>query len=400
MSSSLRNVFSGWRIVLAILLGLGFSIFMLVKSMSESQFVEVDNGGDFIWVDGNHNGKVDLHFSEDFESVPDKSGNYDYKSMSSALSTITWTSGSVLWLFMAVLFMIGRDLFYIIRIRLLTDNKLSWKSGFYVIMIWEFASTLTPGVVGGAAVAMFILKREGIALGKATATVIITALMDNLFYILLIPFVLFILGNDLLLSINGNSSAFLEWWFWVGFILIFCVALLLSLSIFWLPGLAKSVLTTFTRLPFLKRWHESSKQLGDDIRVASREFRVKPFLYWVKVFGATFGSWLSRYLVINAILSAFLHISLFDHVRILGKQLILWLFMLVSPTPGGSGVAEFAFSELLSGFSKSALLLAALAVLWRLISYFPYLFIGSFLLPRWLRRKRPKQLVKSTAQDN
>jgi uncharacterized protein (TIRG00374 family) len=59
--------------------------------------------------------------------------------------------------------------------------------------------------------------------------------------------------------------------------------------------------------------------------------------------------------------------------------------MLVSPTPGGSGVAEFAFGELLVSFSQSTLLLAALAILWRLISYFPYLFIGAFLLPRWLK---------------
>ena len=97
---------------------------------------------------------------------------------------------------------------------------------------------------------------------------------------------------------------------------------------------------------------------------------------------------MSRYLVVNAILAAFLNIGLMDHVHIIGKQLVLWLFMLVSPTPGGSGVAEFAFGELLAGFSSSAILLAALAILWRLISYFPYLFIGSILLPRWLRAKR------------
>jgi hypothetical protein len=76
-----------------------------------------------------------------------------------------------------------------------------------------------------------------------------------------------------------------------------------------------------------------------------------------------------------------------DHLLILGKQLVLWLLMRVSPTPGGSGIAEYAFGELMVTFSQSALLLAALAILWRLISYFPYLFIGAVLLPRWLRNK-------------
>jgi uncharacterized protein (TIRG00374 family) len=61
--------------------------------------------------------------------------------------------------------------------------------------------------------------------------------------------------------------------------------------------------------------------------------------------------------------------------------------MRVSPTPGGSGIAEYAFGELLVDFSQSALLLASLAIVWRLMSYFPYLFIGAFLLPRWLKRR-------------
>ena len=88
----------------------------------------------------------------------------------------------------------------------------------------------------------------------------------------------------------------------------------------------------------------------------------------------------------HCLLNAFLHLDLFENMLALGKQLVLWLFMLVSITPGGSGVAEYGFGELLSTFTTSSLLLAAMAIIWRLISYFPYLFIGSILLPRWMRR--------------
>jgi glycosyltransferase 2 family protein len=31
--------------------------------------------------------------------------------------------------------------------------------------------------------------------------------------------------------------------------------------------------------------------------------------------------------------------------------------------------------------------LGTMAVLWRLISYFPYLMIGSIILPRWLAKQ-------------
>jgi hypothetical protein len=38
------------------------------------------------------------------------------------------------------------------------------------------------------------------------------------------------------------------------------------------------------------------------------------------------------------------------------------------------------------GLGASSLLLVGLAVLWRLLAYFPYLFIGAFLLPKWLKK--------------
>jgi uncharacterized protein (TIRG00374 family) len=140
-------------------------------------------------------------------------------------------------------------------------------------------------------------------------------------------------------------------------------------------------------LPFLNRWKVNAIQTGEDIIITSKEMKKETFISWIKVYLVTCGSWISRYLVINAILQAFLDLSLFDHTLILGKQFVLWLFMLVSPTPGASGVAEYAFGELLVSFSSSTILLAGMAVIWRLISYFPYLFIGAWILPKFLRKK-------------
>jgi hypothetical protein len=282
--------------------------------------------------------------------------------------------------------MIFRDLFYIIRIRLLTKNKLSWKASTYVILLWEFASALSPGVVGGSAVAMFILNRETIPFGKATAIVIITAFMDNLFFVLMIPLVFVFIDTATLFPNTDGASLVLSWWFWTGFGIIFSVCLLLYLTLFWFPTLATRFLLFIFRIPFIKRWKFIALEWGKDIERSSKEFQKEPFYFWVKVFGSTFFSWISRYFVINAILNAFLELGFIDNIVVLGKQLVLWLFMLVSPTPGGSGVAEYAFSELLATFSSSAILLTALALLWRLISYFPYLFVGAIVLPSWIKR--------------
>ena len=57
-------------------------------------------------------------------------------------------------------------------------------------------SALAPGVLSGATVAMFILNREKIAMGRSTAIVIITAFFDNLFYVLMIPLVFLFVSSD------------------------------------------------------------------------------------------------------------------------------------------------------------------------------------------------------------
>jgi uncharacterized protein (TIRG00374 family) len=381
-----QKSFSSWKIKLAILLGVGISLWMLYRGISEERFIPVENrSGDYNWIDANGDGKVNSNLPAEFIAVPN--GDYVKQTFTDALSAIRWNSKTFLWLGVALLFMVGRDFFYMLRIRLLTNKELTWKSSFSVIMLWEFASALSPGVVGGAAVAMFILKREKIALGRSTAIVLITTLFDNLFYIVLIPFVFLFIGQTELFPAETAGSLTVQYLFWIGFSVILFLSLFLFLAIFIAPQLAGKVLVAICSLPFLRKWRDRAAKTGEDIVIAAKVFKKERFTYWIQLFFITCGSWISRYLVINAVLQAFLVLGFMDHILILGKQLVLWLFMLISPTPGASGVAEYAFGELLSGFSESALLLATMAIIWRLISYFPYLFIGAVLLPKWMSMK-------------
>ena len=98
---------------------------------------------------------------------------------------------SLPWLFFAVIVLFFRDFGYVYRIRELTDRHLTWTRAIYVIILWEFASAVTPSVVGGTAVAMFILNKEGINMGKAIAFVMVTAILDNLFFVIGAPIILY-----------------------------------------------------------------------------------------------------------------------------------------------------------------------------------------------------------------
>jgi glycosyltransferase 2 family protein len=384
-NNPLLKTFSGWRIWIPVVIGLSIATWMIYRSLSHQTFVKVENGkGGYAWVDGNKNQVVDVHEASDF--IKSAEGDYQLDTVQSVIQSIDWGFQAWFWLLLAVIFMVGRDFFYMLRIRILTKNELTWKRSFFVIMIWEFASALTPGVVGGAAVAMFILNREKIALGRSTAIVVITALLDNLFYVLMIPVIFLLIDQNSLFPSYVDGSSSVQFVFWTGFAVIFFICLFLFASIFLFPNLAKKVLGFIFRFPLLKKWRTAAEKTGEEIFITSKELRTEPKSFWWKAFFSTCGSWISRYLVINALLQAFLSLSLHQHFLLLGKQLVLWLFMLVSPTPGASGVAEYAFGELLSTFTASSLLLVALAVIWRLISYFPYLIIGSVLVPRWLRK--------------
>lgn len=378
---TIQRAFSGWKMFVAIGLGIVIAAWMVWNSLQEVDYISVQSGGTHRWVDLNRDGKKQIP-----EFQLSSNGNFRQQKVSDVIQQIKWDTQSYFWLFLALICMFGRDLFYMIRIRVLTQKKLTWNASFQTIMLWEFASALSPGVVGGSAVAMFILHREKIPLGRSTAIVVITAMMDNLFYVLMIPFVFLFLSPSTLFPSNSGSNLSVEWVFWIGFTAIAFVCFLLFLSIFYYPKLIGRFLSFLFRLPFLKKARNKAIQTGVEIETTSLELRNEPWKFWFSSFGATLGSWISRYLVINCLLAAFLNLSFFDHFFVLGKQLVLWLFMLISPTPGASGVAEYAFGELMSPFTESALLLAGLAVIWRLISYFPYLFIGALILPRWLRK--------------
>ena len=384
-TAQIEKLLSGRRIFIAVALGLAIVVFMLFRSLNKEQFIADNDAGTHSWVDFNENDKVDLGVKEEF--VLSKNGSYRLAKTSDLLKSLTFDAKAIFWLFMALLFMFVRDLAYMLRIRILTKKFLSWKRSFFVIMIWEFASALSPGVVGGSAVAMFILNREGVKLGKSTAVIVITTLMDNLFFVFMIPLVLLFI--PLSIFFDGNSDV-LEPFFWLGYAIIGIVSILLFISIFVYPALMGIILRFIFSLPFLRRWKNGAVSMAEDIKVTAKEMQGESLKHWLKTFGATLLAWLGRYAVINCLLQAFLHLSLLDHLSVLGKQLILWLVMMVSVTPGGSGVAEYAFSELLAGFGASMLLLTVLAIIWRLISYFPYLFVGAYLFPNWLRNTKNK----------
>lgn len=284
--------------------------------------------------------------------------------------------------------MLFRDLAYMVRIRLLTEKKLNWRQAFRTIMLWEFASAISPGVVGGSAAALFILEKEKIPLGKSTALVIVTLILDNLFYITSIPLVFAFINLDFIFPSELDWLRASLIWFWIGYSLLFTITALLALSVFYSPKIIARAVDFIYKLPYLRRRKAKAVQFSKDIQTASTHLQKKPVRFWLALFGTTVWSWVSRFLVINFVLLAFIELQAVDQLIILARQLVMWLALLITPTPGGSGMAEFAFSSLFADYMRygSGVSALALALIWRTLSYYPYLLIGSIILPKWLKR--------------
>ncbi len=382
MENTKPSIFNRNKVILVALLALLVCVFSGYRVLGKVEYKPVTEGkGTHIHVDKNHNNIVDSNSDEEFIISP--KGNYIKQNALEVLLDIPFTFGTIGCLLLAMLAMVGRDLGYIWRIRILTKNELSWRSAFRTIMIWEYASALAPGVMSGATVAMFILNREKIKLGRATAIVITTAFFDNLFFVIMIPVVLCFYQYELILPTKsigiGGTTAF-----WTGYSMFFVLTVMLFISIFLFPSFMQKVLNAVTKISFLKRWNAKANETGENVRITALEFKQQPARFWAKIGLATVASWTSRYLVISFIFQAFVSIGFTQHILLLCKQFVLWMFMRIAPTPGGSGVAEWAFGELLGTFSASVVIVGSLAILWRIIGYFPYLIIGSILLPKWL----------------
>lgn len=301
---------------------------------------------------------------------------------------IEWHWQMAFWLTVALLMMAIRDLAYMYRIRVLTDKQISWRNSFDVIMLWEFASAITPSVVGGTGVALYILNKEGLCAGKSTAIVLITAFFDELFYIITVPLVIVFIGTQYLFPVELQKEIFglifsAKGIFIIGYCFTLLLALIIIYGVFISPKTLKKLLVNIFKVKFLRRWQNKIEQVGDDIILTSKQLKGKSFLFWLKAFFATILSWTARFWVVNFILLAFTSVD--DHLLIYGRQLVMWVIMLISPTPGGSGIAEFAFEGFLADFTPLGLA-GLMAVLWRLFSYYPYLFMGVIVLPRWLKK--------------
>ena len=285
---------------------------------------------------------------------------------------------------LAWLCMVGRDFGLTWRFRTLTGRNITWGQALRVNMLCEFTSAITPSTVGGSSFGMIYLKGEGLNLGRSTAIMMTTLFLDELFFVVSCPIVMLLIPfEELFTSIDHNFSTTLKITFWIVYSGLFLWTAILFWGIFIKPQVIKSFFNWVFSWKILRRWKSGALEMGDNIVYTSDDLKKRSIFWWIRAFFATALSWISRYSVVIALFLAFGIDA--DLLMVLARQLVVWVVLTVSPTPGGSGLSEWIFAKYYGDMIPVASISLLIALCWRFISYYIYLIIGLCVFPSWLR---------------
>ena len=305
-----------------------------------------------------------------------------------AFAKIEWSSRMIFWFMLALVLLLVRHLAYAARIRLLSMDSFSWKKAIELIFIWEFSSSVSPTSVGGSAVALFVLSQEKISTARVSAIVLYSVVVDTIFFIFAIPLLYLIFGSQIIRPDILQFSDLGAWGytFMITYIFIVAYGCFFFYGLVVNPILLKKVVVSFTHIPFAKRWRAKAVKFGDDLIVASKEILKNTLGFHIKALLFTIIAWSCRFLLLSCLIIAFTNISIdfWTQFALYGRLQTMYVIMQFSPTPGGAGFAEFVFEGFLSDYVPAGIALVV-AFIWRLISYYFYLFAGAVVVPNWLR---------------
>lgn len=316
-------------------------------------------------------------------------------------SQIKWNQRLWFFLGLAVLIYVLRHIFYALRLMVLSNGAFRFKHAAELIFIWEFASAISPTSIGGSAVAVFFLSQEKISPAKAVSIVMYTVIIDSFFFLVTMIALLGTFGPQL---IRPDMQSMFEYYgiiYMVVWLFISAYASILLWGLF-RPTIIKKILFGLSKLPLIGRFKRTLVKTGQDVVLTSKEIRMMPLSFHLKAISTTVGAWVARFLAVNFIILALVEMDfeLMDQFLLYARSQTMYVITQFSPTPGGSGVMEFMFSGFFSDYISAGLGSLG-ALLWRLITYYPYLIIGAIIIPNWIRRVlQQKQEARAKEQED
>ncbi|MDZ7772051.1 MAG: lysylphosphatidylglycerol synthase transmembrane domain-containing protein [Balneolaceae bacterium] len=284
-------------------------------------------------------------------------------------------------LFIALAVSILRLAFSAAKIRYLSEKMLGWMASLRVMLSWEFTSSVTPSIIGGAPMATYALTKEGYKLGQSTAIILYSVLLDQLWFALAVPILLVAgLYYEVIPSNIGMVGEVSMLLLYAG---LLSYAGLMAYGVLRNPSAIKKVVCTVFRLPLLRRWRDKVVEEAEHLVKYSDELREKPASFLLKAFSLSTMSWLCR-----VALPTIVVLSLLPANEILSvlRSLAMNLAFLIMPTPGGSGGVEGLFALFQGPLIDRKAFIGLAVFLWRIISYYISIGLGMMATTWYINR--------------
>lgn len=271
----------------------------------------------------------------------------------------------------------------------MTDKAFTFPKCMQLIVLWEFASAVSPTSIGGSGVALFLLAQEKLSAARTVSVVLYAMVIDTIFFVVSVPMLYLLLGPQMirpemksLMDLDGFGYTFIG-------VLLFMTAYgaVFFYGLFINPKAIKRLFIFISRFPLFNRFKTDLRKTALDVVSTSKDIQKKDLWFHAKSMIATIGAWVTRFLAINCIIIAFVPDTSLDFINqwiLYARGETMHITTAFSPTPGGAGIAELVFGGYYSDYISEGISSLA-ALIWRLITYYPYLIGGAIIIPFWIR---------------
>lgn len=325
------------------------------------------------------------------QTTPQKSGHiskkYLFLSISLSLASmgvliyLTYSPGlfdRLYWnrtpgLFIALFVVMLRIWFLSAKIRYLSEERLSWIASMRVVLSWEFTSSITPSTIGGGPMATYVMTKENLSLGQASAIVIYGIMLDQLLLVFVIPLLFF--AGFFFYVVPENAG-------WAGqgamiliYLMLLSYALFLTYGVFRNPAILKRTVNLVFSLPLLRKYRYKIAREAETLESYSHELRKKPRSFLYKAFLLSTLAWLAKVWLPSIVLLSFVPA---DVLLSFLRSMAMTLAGMFMPTPGGSGGLEGLYALFQGPLMERREFLGIAVFMWRLISF--YVVVGAGLM--------------------
>lgn len=269
---------------------------------------------------------------------------------------------------------IGHSIRTVIWSRFL-DSPVSFMDSFRISIAHDLGGAITPTVVGGTPIKFGLLVNKGVPAGSAGMIVLLQVLEDLVFLTSSLPLSIYFAGgldNPAVLSLYksiGVMSVHL-WW------LIPTLALLVVAGRFVYRKQKKKVIEE-NDLSVFQKIKSQIRHAWTDFSSAGKIILKSGKLRFLLTAAMMYIEWTCRFAIPIALVYA-LGISA-DPFQLFFLHWIVWLTMLITPTPGATGGAEAVFYFLFIPFIPDSLI-GILITGWRFVSYYFMMLVGAIIL--------------------